>query len=310
MEKQVIPILFNPSSGKGRALKKKTQLEAVLKKMDIPFKLHVTKSEENLRSLLRKISAYSEIVVAAGGDTTINIIINEIKRKELKVKLGLIGLGSSNDIAREFVGLSIERACNVLKRKRCKHVDLGVITRDGQNFHYFLGQANIGLGLYVNRFVESLAVRNRWPGKNPVLAGVIGIIDAYRKKKTSYFLHLTTGEEKITGNFIVGLISNIKFWATGMTLCPDTSPDDGLLEACFVNRCSFFRLAYIAAKAAKGKHQRLKDIKILRSPYFEVESDEYFEIQTDGEILQKNNRVVKFKKAGFKILPGELSILC
>lgn len=309
-DRERLPILFNPSSGKGKALKKKARLEAILKKLNIPYKLYVTTSEENLRFLTQKIAALNEVIVAVGGDTTINIIINEIKKKELKVRLGLIGLGSSNDIAREFVGLSLEKACNVLKIKRCKQVDLGVIIHEGQDFHYFLGQANIGLGLYVNRFVESLAVKNRWPGKKPVLAGVIGIIDAYRKKKNSHFLELTSGVEEITGNYVVGLISNIKFWATGMSLCPDSSPDDGLLEACFVNRCSFVRLAYIAAKAAMGKHQTLKDVNILRSSYFEVESDVYFEIQTDGEILTKNNKVIRFDKAGFKVLPGELSIFC
>lgn len=311
MQKQIIPILFNPSSGKGKALRKKARLESALKKINIPFKLYITKSEGHLRSLIKKISSSNEIVVAAGGDTTINIIINEIKRNDLKVSLGLIGLGSSNDIAREFVGHSLEKACKVLKQKRRKQVDLGVIMHGGQNFHYFLGQANIGLGLYVNKFVESVAAKMPWLGKKTVLAGMIGIIDAYRKKETSNYLSLNTGSiEMLKGDFIVGLISNIKFWATGIPICPNACTVDGLLDAFFIKKCSFFRLTHIAAMTAVGKHQSLSDIDILRSSYFEVESDEYFEIQTDGEILKKDNRVMGFNKAGFKILPGELSIIC
>lgn len=309
-EKKTLPILFNPSSGKGKALKKIAPLEATLKKLNIPYKLYVTTSEENLRFLTRKMAVINEVIVAAGGDTTINIIINEIKKNDLKTSLGLIGLGSSNDIAREFVGLSLEKACNVLKRKRSKQVDLGVIIHEGHDFHYFLGQANIGLGLYVNQFVESLAVKNLWLGKKPVLAGAIGIIDAYRKKKTSNYLDLNSDKKELTGDFVIALISNIKFWATGITICPESCPEDGLLDACFINKCSFFRLVHIAAKAAVGKHQLLEDVNTLQSSYFEVGSDEYFEIQTDGEILKKDNRVMRFNKAGFKILPGELSVIC
>jgi len=310
MNREIVPILFNPSAGKGRALKKKNQLESILKNMNVPFKIYVTQSEDNLRFLIKKLASVSQMLVAAGGDTTVNIIINEIKKMKANVSIGIVGLGSSNDIAREFVGLSLEEACNTLRKKRCKQVDLGVILHEGRDLHYFLGQANIGLGLFVNRFVESMAAKKPWMGKNPIFAGLIGIMDAYRKKETSNSLNLNSETDEISGNYIVGLISNIKFWVTGMNLCPDSCPDDGLLDACFVNKCSFFRLVYIASKAAKGKHTALKDVSTIQSSYFEVESDEFFEIQTDGEILQKNNRAMRFKKVGFGIIPKGLSIIC
>ena len=310
MDKEILPILFNPSAGKGRALKKKNKLESILRDMDIPYKMYVTKSEENLRFLIKKIAPDNQTLVAAGGDTTVNIIINEIKKMEADVSLGIVGLGSSNDIAREFVGLSLENACNKLRKKRCQKVDLGVILNEGRDFHYFLGQANIGLGIYVNRFVESLADRRPWLGKNPIPAGIIGILDAYRTKETSSSLNLNSRTDRMKGDFIVGLISNIRFWVTGMRLCPDSSPSDGLLDACFINKCSFLRFIYIASKAATGKHQALKDIHTFQSSYFEVESEKFFEIQTDGEILQKNNKAMKFKKVGFGIIPKGLSIIC
>jgi diacylglycerol kinase (ATP) len=310
MEKETLQILFNPTAGKGKALKKKNKLESILKNMNIPYKLYVTRSEENLRFLIKKIASVNQTIVAAGGDTTINIIINEIKNMKADVSLGILGMGSCNDIAREFVGLPLEGACCILKRRRCKQVDLGVILHEGRDLHYFLGQANIGLGIYVNRFVETIASRRSRLGKNPVLAGIIGIMDAYRKKEISNSLNLNSHTEKIEGDFIVGLISNIRFWVNGMKLCPDSLPDDGLLHACFVDKCSLIRLIYIASKAAKGKHSGLKDVKTIQSPYFEVESDKFFEIQTDGEILQKNNSPMKFKKVGFEIRPKELSIIC
>ncbi|MBN2244847.1 MAG: hypothetical protein JW755_03275 [Candidatus Aminicenantes bacterium] len=310
MNNEALPILFNPSAGKGKALKKKNKLESILKNMNIPYKIYVTRSEENLRSLIKKIASVNQIIVGAGGDTTINIIINEIKKMKANVSLGILGMGSSNDIAREFVGLPLEGACAILKRRRSKQVDLGVILHEGRDLHYFLGQANIGLGIYVNRFVETIASRGNLLGKNPVLAGIIGIMDAYSKKETSNSLNLRSQAERIEGDFIVGLISNIRFWITGMRLCPDSQPDDGLLHACFVDKCSLLRLVYIASRAAKGMHRGLKEVKTTQSSYFEVESDKFFEIQTDGEILQKNNSTMKFKKVGFEIRPKELSIIC
>ncbi|MGB6338430.1 MAG: acylglycerol kinase family protein, partial [Candidatus Aminicenantaceae bacterium] len=102
MHEDKAAILFNPSAGRGKALKKKNRLEELLKKHDITYDLFVTQSEEDLLGLTQEKSKEYNVLVGVGGDSTFNIMANEIYKRSADVSLGMIGLGSSNDILKEF----------------------------------------------------------------------------------------------------------------------------------------------------------------------------------------------------------------
>src|SRR4030042_3830132 len=97
-----IPILFNPSAGKGRARARKAGLEEALRRHGVLFDLIVTRSEDELRALVREQGGVCRTIAGAGGDSTFHIMANEIIRAAAEHRLGVMGIGSSNDIAREF----------------------------------------------------------------------------------------------------------------------------------------------------------------------------------------------------------------
>lgn len=68
-----------------------------------------------------------------------------------------------------------------LKRNRTRPVDLGGLMPSGKTLRYFLGQANIGLGVVVNRYVQGLTHRRPWRARRQTLAGTLGVMRAYRK---------------------------------------------------------------------------------------------------------------------------------
>ena len=92
-------LLFNPSAGKGKAYKKKEQIESLLQQFKVPYEMFITKSEKHLRELANKFSQQGKMLVGAGGDSTFSIIINEIKKNHTNVNFGMIAVGSS--ISRE-----------------------------------------------------------------------------------------------------------------------------------------------------------------------------------------------------------------
>ncbi|MFB0564646.1 MAG: diacylglycerol kinase family protein [Candidatus Aminicenantaceae bacterium] len=304
-----IAILFNPAAGKGKAFKKRNELEKLLQRFDIKYDLIVTRSEEDLKELAREKIESEKIIVGAGGDSTFNIILNEIVQKEAEVALGMIGLGSSNDVTKEFEIDSLEKACAALKRGRTKRIDVGCITKDKKILRCYLGQANIGLGVLVNKYVEEMIFRKPKVGKIQTLAGAFGIINTYSSQQIPLPLTIESERGKIDGNFVLALFNNIRYWATGKKATPHALPDDGLLDCCLIKECTLPHFAHIVFLSKKGKHASAEEVEIFQSKYFEISSGKEFEIQTDGEILESSGKPSQFKTVGFKVIPRALNII-
>jgi diacylglycerol kinase family enzyme len=194
-----IAILFNPSAGKGKALKTKVRLERLLHERRVAYDLMVTADEKDLRVLTRECAGRYRALAGAGGDSTFHIMVDELARSGANVELGLIPLGSSNDIAREFDLHRLEKACEALKEGRAKPVDLGAVEQGGSILKYFLGQANIGLGARVNRYIEEMSGRRPRLARLQNLAGTLGIMRSYRQKEIPLRLKVQAGEQKKDG---------------------------------------------------------------------------------------------------------------
>jgi diacylglycerol kinase (ATP) len=310
MSRDRIAILFNPAAGKGKALKKQVRMEQLLRKFAIPYDLFVTQSEEHLKELTRKNAGRYKTLAGAGGDSTFHMMVDEIMKTGEEVDFGMIGLGSSNDISKEFELDTLEKACAALKDRKTRQIDLGCISGEETILEYFVGQANIGLGVWVNRYVEELARKRPHLGRIQGLAGTLGIIHALRTKKVPLSLTIESEENKFEGQIALAVFSNIRYWATGRKINPAARPDDGWLDGCLIKACSFRRLARLAALSRTGKHVQAREVRILRSRAFEVSSEQAFEVQTDGEFLGGSRETASFKKIQFTVIPQALNVIC
>lgn len=308
MEK--VGIMFNPSAGKGKARQSKERLEKLLLQNEIDYDLFVTQSEDDLRRLVREKTERYRIIAGAGGDSTFNIIINEAKKKGAEIILGMIGLGSSNDVTKEFEIDSLEKACVALKRRKTKKIDLGCLVEDNKILAYFLGQANIGLGVLVNKYVADLAQRKPKVGKIQTLAGALGIIDSYSSKRIPIPLTIESEEGRVEGSFVVAVFNNMRYWATGKRVTPRALVDDGRLDCCLIQDCSLARLSHLVFLSTRGWHTRANEVDTFQSTCFEVSSEKAFEIQADGEIVGGAKAPTLFNKIVFKTIPKALDIIC
>ncbi len=302
-------VLFNPAAGKGRAIRKKQQLERLLRQHAIPYDLVITRSEDHLRQLVRENALRYHTLAGAGGDSTFQIMVEELVRVGARVNLGMFGLGSSNDIPREFGLDTLEKSCAALKRGRTRDVDIGEIS-DGQTLvKPFVGQASLGLGFWVNRYVEELSVRRRTLSRFQNLAGVLGVIRSYRANKIPLALTVETPSGSVEGKFVLAVFSNIRYWATGRLLNPRARPDDGRLDACLIDACSLLRLARLARLAQAGNHVAAAEISLLQEGVFNVSSNYPFSVQVDGEIIGGRLRPQAFLSLRFQAIPRALRIL-
>jgi diacylglycerol kinase (ATP) len=101
------------------------------------------------RRLAREaVKQQAEVVIAAGGDGTINEVIQELAGTE--TALGVLPIGTVNDWAREIgIPLDVKGACDILVDGRTRSIDLGRV-----NEHSFLLMAGIGLDGALTQKVE------------------------------------------------------------------------------------------------------------------------------------------------------------
>ena len=301
-----VSILYNPSAGMGRALDRKIKLERLLRHFEVRYDLVMTRSEDHLRQLTRELAASAGTIVGAGGDSTFHIMIDELVRAETKPTFGMIGVGSSNDITREFGLHSLWEACKALRERKTRRVDLGRILENGAPIGHFLGQANVGLGAYVNAYVAGLAVRRRGLARRQTAAGLLGIRKAFRTGALPWTFRVETGHGRRDGDFSVAVFSNIRYWATGRIINPGAVPDDGFLDACLIGRASFPRLVRIASLAGKGRHGRAAEVSFDRAPAFTLSSETPFAVQSDGEILRAADGRTSFREVRIEVAPRAL----
>ena len=160
------------------------------------------------------------------------------------------------------------------------------MVREGRKIlRYYPGQASIGLAVLINQYVEQVVKRSPRLGKYQTLSGLRGGWQACRSADMPLPLDVETEHGRVSGEFMLAVFNNIRYYAAGKMALPRARTDDGLLDAFLVKKCSFSRLAYIALLTPPAAYADKKEAVILQAPKFTVSSDKPFAVQIDGEVL-------------------------
>ncbi len=302
-------VLFNPSAGKGRAAQNRRALQRCLQEAGVAHDWFESRHEDDLRDLVSVTAEDYPVLVAAGGDTTLLIVINEMMRLGADNALGMIGLGSCNDVVREFGVHSLKKACQAIRRGRMRRIDLGAVREGRKVLRYYPGQASIGLSVLINQYVTQVVQRSPRLGRYQTLSGLRGGWRACRSAEMPIRLEVEHEAGRVSGEFMLAVFDNIRYYAAGRKALPQARPDDGLLDALLIRECSFPRLAYLALLTPPALYAEKKEALILQSPRFAVHSAKDFTIQIDGDVLSRDGRPRPFRSLEFESVPRALKII-
>ena len=224
----------------------------------------------------------TDLIVACGGDGTINEIINEIK--ERKFKIAIVPIGSGNGIARHFnIPLDISRALDLILKQNYTKVDIGKV-----NESLFLGNVAFALGAdFIKNYHKIKYV------------GLVGYFLAFIKTifsiKEKQFIIDIDGERIISTPLIL-IVSNTNQQGYNFTVTPKAKTDDGLLDMFIVENRSFFKNIINVFKivlglnfyTGKSIYKKIENLNI--TPQKPIKN-----IQIDGENLNVNRGVYKIK---------------
>jgi diacylglycerol kinase (ATP) len=304
-----IAVLFNPSAGKGRAAQKRRTLQRCLQEQGVACDWFESRHEDDLRDLVAVTAEDYPTLIAAGGDTTFLIVINEMMRLRADNTLGMIGLGSCNDVVREFEMHSMKKACQAILRHRVCSIDLGAVREGKKILRYYPGQASLGLAVLINQYVERVVKNSPRLGKYQTIAGLRGGWQAIRSADMPMSLTVESAGHQVSGEFMLAVFNNIRYYAAGRMALPKARTDDGLLDAFLVKKCSFSRLAYVALFTPAGAYADKKEMVTLQAPSFTVSADKPFAVQVDGEVLSEGSEPRQFRKLEFVSVPKALKII-
>ncbi len=171
-----------------------------------------------------------ELVIAAGGDGTVNEVVNglgDVPDGFSKTRFGVLPLGTVNVFARELkIPTDIPEAWNILQRGKEIAVDVPLAEFCGEGKperRHFIQMAGAGLDA---RAIELVS----WELKKKIgpLAYIIAGLRALTEKKPQIFANVDG--QKINGE--LALVGNGKFYGGTFAIFPVADWTDGRLEIC------------------------------------------------------------------------------
>ena len=221
-------IIFNPTAKGSKAVQFLSFLDSLRSRCDLQPTLHPGHARELAREAVE--NGY-ETIIAAGGDGTMNEVVNGIADVPFgleKTSLGLLPFGTVNVLARELkIPIAHYDAWRVIKKGATRRIDLPSIEftdPDGSRAkRHFVQLAGVGPDARAIELVDLKLKRMVGP-----LAYFVAGIQALREPAPD--ITVSTANRTVTGKLV--LIGNGRFYGGPFNFFPQSQHDDGLIDIC------------------------------------------------------------------------------
>ncbi|RDE33671.1 diacylglycerol kinase [Parageobacillus thermoglucosidasius] len=271
-------IIYNPTSGREIFKRHLPDVLERLEKAGYETSCHATTGAGDATEAARKaVEREFDLVVAAGGDGTINEVVNGIADQDHRPKLAIIPVGTTNDFARAIgVPRSIEGACDVITRGEAVPIDIGSVTNEGKT-RYFINIAGGG------RLTE---LTYEVPSKLKTVLGQL----AYYLKGIEMLPSIKATEARIEydgklfeGEIMLFLVSLTNSVGGFEKLAPDSSLNDGMFDLIILKKTNLAEFIRLVTLAARGEHINDPHLIYTKANRIKVTSPNNMQLNLDGE---------------------------
>lgn len=197
-----------------------------------------------------------DIVVAAGGDGTINEVGSSLVGSP--ACLGIIPLGSGNGIARSLgVPLSLRKSIQYLLRPAQRFIDIGKI-----NERFFVGICGIGFDANIGKKFQDFGIRG------PLPYFFIGFKEFLLYRARDFKLYLNDQHLQIKPLLVA--IANTPQYGNGAIIAPQANPSDGILDICILPQVNLIKAASLTRRLFRGSIHTTAEYRHYRSKEFRV----------------------------------------
>jgi YegS/Rv2252/BmrU family lipid kinase len=281
-------LVVNPKSANGDTGRRWAEIQARLSRSLSDISFGFTERPMHASELAREaLRQGHEVVVAVGGDGTINETLNGFfhdgKPINPNAALGVLPRGTGGDFRRSFDwSLELEHAVERLRRDSTEPFDVGQLEYTGPDGgvrkRYFANICSFGASGLVDREVNK---------SSKVLGGKLSFMLAsakammrYRDQQVRFRVDSGAWDE---GPITTLAVANGKFFGGGMKIAPGALTSDGLFDITVWTGYSIADFAIHQSSMYSGDHVRLKGTRCLQGRVLEAESEEEVLIDCDGE---------------------------
>ena len=277
-------IILNPAARSTRAAGESDRVGALPGAPDLAF----TNAPGEARALAAGAAAQGyETVVAAGGDGTVNEVVNGLAGSE--ITLGVLPVGTMNVFAAELgLPTDLAQAWEVIRRGHAREIDLAKA-----NQQYFVQLAGVGLDAQIVKETSWAMKRNLGP-----LSYVISAAQVAARKPPRLVVQCDC--QTIEGCFV--LIGNGRFYGGPVTLFQEARVDDGLLDALVFQKMGYLDIIRYLGNILMGSHTDLPDVISCQARKIEVTSDEPIPVEVDGELAMELPVTFGFSSRKLRVL--------
>jgi diacylglycerol kinase (ATP) len=240
----------------------------------------------------RTVGAEGATVLAAGGDGTIGLVAHALA--DSGGTLGIIPLGTANDLARELhVPRDPPAAARLAARGTVHRTDLASV--NGRRF------ATVGgLGLVSRSTVDAARLRTGSARALARLAGPaiykLAAAGSLLRRRITGGMRVTwrdpdDGREQSRALDVHGLfVTNHRTCGAGLVIPTGGRPDDGVLELALIPATSRARLLVNLGRLSAGLPLAPGVLLVLRADYAVVETEHDDVFVADGDLLATGHR--------------------
>jgi len=257
-----------------------------LKEKKISFDISFTREIGQAIVLAKEASQNYPLVVAVGGDGTVNEVVNGLVLAGKGSILGVIPVGGANDFAHGAGIYNLQAAQEALLGRQKKEIDIGEV-----NGRYFVNVCGIGFDARVAQ--EVWRYRQRFPLDLGYLGYFLAIL-----KCTLFPVSLPVileGKDEVhdgwkqEGRFLMIAAVNVSRYGKIFCVAPRAKLDDGWLDICVVDKIGPLKCTATILKFIAGTQGNLPEVRIFRSQKIIIRTTQEVVVHVDGEILPPNN---------------------
>lgn len=276
-------VILNPKSGRGQGMLRRPELGRLLteaadeaKQAGGCFTWEILETQAPGHGIALAAQAAQrgvQIVAAAGGDGTLNEVVNGLVGTQ--ARLGLLPFGTGNDCARHLgIGTDLKKGVQALSTGRPRPADLGRV-----HDRWFINVAGCGfdavVAARVNRGFRTLR------GTAAYVAAVIHSLMTFPPAR----LRLTLDGEVHELRALMCSVANTSSYGGGMRIAPDARIDDGLFDVCVIKAAGRIEFLRAFPRVFRGTHTSHPKVLMFRASTVHVESDSPLPVLIDGDIF-------------------------
>ena len=219
----------------------------------------------------RAVEQGYETIVAAGGDGTVNEVVNGIGTAP--VRLGILPMGTVNVFAMELgIPFGVEAAWKVVRGRHVRPIDLA-----SANGHFFVQMAGIGFDAQVVKENSRTVKKVIGPLSYLLTATKVAVAKPPRLRV------LTHGKTVAEGSFV--LVGNGRYYGGPFALFKEADPGDGLLDVCVFRGSDPVSIFRYLRGTLFGSVSTFSDVHYFKAKNLVVEADREVPLEVDGEVV-------------------------